>query len=387
MLNSSILNNLDILKKNLDKDSFNLNLIFFYQNALEKTAEWGAKYFLKMLQEKKIFIDAHTFYSLVQIKNKLKLLTCHEIQLKALLNILINLNLISKIEPETYQCQQIIKHGHLQNEKKILLNNHPSLQSNICFLHSLLESYLLILSGEENFLNILFPNGSFNTILELYKNNPQSAYYNQLTANTIDCYTPYFLSSENQNNINILEVGAGTGSTTQSILLNLKKINANKEYHYTDLSSAFLAYGRNQFQQEFDFLKFSKFDINQTAEEQCYQKNYYHIILATNVLHNAHNIKSSLIELMSLLKPNGILIFNEGIEYSNYSTFIYGLSPAWWAFEDNKWRIPDSPLINSENWQKLFFETGSKFVTSLNQLLKIPYSMNQDVLITEKILK
>ena len=191
-------------------------------------------------------------------------------------------------------------------------------------------------------------------------------------------------SSGARKSIRLLEIGAGIGATTRRLLPIVDNKNANKEYHYTDVSTAFLRYGRKKFQQKFGFLEFYKLDINQTLNLQGVEDDYFDIIVATNVLHNAKNIKQLLEEIHSLLSSNGILVLTEGTKINDYSTLVYGLSAAWWGSLDAEIRIAGSPLMSVSQWKALLTATKFDFVLSLHHLLDTETIMDQDILVATK---
>ena len=260
-----------------------------------------------------------------------------------------------------YLLENAPKVSHLEcaENKQSLMERYPAFKENINFLQRVLDNYKQILTGKSSILHLLFAGGGFETISNLYEKSPLCAHCNRLTAEVV--------SGLVKSPVTILELGAGIGATTRQLL---PRINANcLRYDYTDLSRAFLAYGRNNFFENYSFMAFSLFDINFPFDQQNKQIEQYDIILAADVLHNAHDICAMLSDLYQLIKPGGHLVINETTPKSNYSTLIYGLTPGWWGFQDPQHRIPGSPLLSVSVWQELLVKAGFQVDQTVDEKL------------------
>ena len=100
-------------------------------------------------------------------------------------------------------------------EKNALSVKYPFLDPEINFVDSILEVYCDILAGKMNFINIMFPSGKFHHIEYIYKNNYDSIFHNKIMANVFKNILGEFNSS---SELNILEIGAGIGSSTEYLL-------------------------------------------------------------------------------------------------------------------------------------------------------------------------
>jgi SAM-dependent methyltransferase len=353
-------------------------MAFAFQANLEKIARCGLIRFLCRLQEVGLFTDTKVFHSLDQLKEKISVLPVYGQQFESLLRMFIKAGLISLNSNSDYQLRQElpISLEQVEADERSLLQQHPELSFNTKFLHSLLDRYLLILSGKENFLNILFPSGSFDTALNLYQNTPVANFYNRLTAQLV----LYFIQRQFLGeNIRILEVGAGTGATAGEVLTTLDALKLRKEYHYSDISNAFLMYGRQRFMPYLDCLRFTRFDINKTPESQGINLKYYDIIIATNVIHNAHHLQETLRHVNSLLRPGGFLVLTEGVAKNDYFNFIYGLTSGWWSSLDSELRIPETPLVTVSSWQKLLDVANFDFSMSVNKIIGVTTPLDHDI--------
>ncbi|QQT91414.1 hypothetical protein I6I93_02180 [Peptoniphilus harei] len=106
------------------------------------------------------------------------------------------------------------------------------INQNIKYLQELFD-------GKKKCNSILFPEGDLKYAKALYKNNMVYRYINDLVAITISDYVKKYSSGINK--IKILEIGAGIGATTDSVLKRLIDENLIDEvlYKYTDISNFF----------------------------------------------------------------------------------------------------------------------------------------------------
>ncbi|MCX7123691.1 MAG: class I SAM-dependent methyltransferase [Gammaproteobacteria bacterium] len=350
----------------------------YFRNGLEEVAFWGMQRILLSLQRQGIFLSSTAIYSMDDILKKIEILPAYHKQLYAILGLLVERKILGTEDQSGYRLLDAdISSEKLLLRIKMLTYQYPELQGNIDILDDLLDDYLDILSGKERFLDILFPEGSFDTIASLYEKSPESFYFNQASAKIVKLFMDRYAQNRS---VNILEIGAGIGSVTAHVLPLLSREQHNTVYHFTDISPAFLNHSREKFEQYADYLVFSRFDVNMTVEDQDFIKSHYDIILAGNALHNARDISRSLREVKSLLRPGGVLILNEGVVKSDYSTLVYGLSSAWWACSDSKLRIPGTPLFSTLQWEVLFHDVSFESFCSIGVVADCADKMSQDVM-------
>lgn len=361
------------------------NMLFFLE-AFTEIESWGALYLFKYMQDHKIFESQEKCYHRDDIRASLHVLPYYFRLLESLLEILVKQGYIFSPKPQRYQASysRFVTQAEIMSQKNILLKKHPEHQVNIDFLAAVFARYSEIISGRESFLTIMFPNGSFEIIEHLYKNNPDAAYYNRLTAAVIANYAKQYLQ-KNATKLTLLEIGAGLASTTSQILPLLKEHQLCEQYHYTDISKAFTQYGKRNLGQQFDFMSFQPLNIEQEPSLQGFTLHHYDIILATNVLHATADILKVLKYVKSLLKPGGLLVLNEGIFKRDYATLVYGLATGWWTFLDEEWRISGSPFITLVGWKTLLQHSGFDQVFSLNQFLNLEGQIYQDVIVARNL--
>src|SRR5699024_4907681 len=166
---------------------------------------------------------------------------------------------------------------------------------------------------------------------------------------------------EYQNNtpIRILEVGAGTGGSTDEILKQIKPFHAMvAEYAYTDISKAFLLSAEKNFGDWESRINYQVFDVTQTPEGQGIDIGSYDVVIASNVLHATPVLRETLRNIKSLLKKNGILLLIETTTHTLFNHLTFGLLDGWWVFEDETLRISGSPLATVEQWKCILESEG-----------------------------
>ncbi len=226
-----------------------------------------------------------------------------------------------------------------------LLNRFPELQGHLNLIDTCLMHFAAILSGQTCPLSIMFPQGSFALVEPVYRNNPVADYYNECMALAVERYV-----DQANKPIRILEVGAGTGSTSEKVLAKLK--GKSIHYVYSDLSHAFLNKARNEFA-SYDFIEYKILNIELLKEEL----EPFDIILATNVIHATSNIPQTTLNLFHLLKENGMLLLNEITSRQDFATLTFGLTDGWWLSQD-EYRIPYSPLLDLKTWNTVLKQAG-----------------------------
>lgn len=209
----------------------------------------------------------------------------------------------------------------------------------LCYLN-----YESILTGNKAPAEIVFSEQGLHLLFALYAKSPESRKCNQQIAK----YLGEFLRTTNKR-VKILELGAGVGATTET-LMDVLNHYEQVDYYYTDVSSFFLNQGKKlQAKVRFN-LQCEHLDMNHLAE---LADGSFDAILASNVLHLANDLDLTLKELQRILKPQGVFLLNEAVQEQAYLNFIFGLFDGWWQARDAQ-RLNASPLLSEHLWlQKL----------------------------------
>jgi acyl transferase domain-containing protein/acyl carrier protein/2-polyprenyl-3-methyl-5-hydroxy-6-metoxy-1,4-benzoquinol methylase len=222
-----------------------------------------------------------------------------------------------------------------------------------------LESFTEIITGKLQATSVMFPGGSMDYVSGIYKGNAQSDYFNDLLTgiikNSVAASIPYLKPGEK---IRILEVGAGTGGTSQFVFRALEPYKEHLFYLYTDLSHSFLHYAEQQFKTMAPYLETAILNIESDPSDQQVELGSYDIVIGANVVHATKNMAVTLNNIKALLKQDGLLIMNEIARTELFTTLTFGLLDGWWLYEDGGIRLKGSPGISAEGWKDVLKETG-----------------------------
>ncbi len=216
-----------------------------------------------------------------------------------------------------------------------------------------------ILIGKQKATDIIFPNSSIELVENVYKTEAISLAFNESIGNVLMLAVNALLKRNPSAQIRVLEIGAGTGSTTIKVLEKLKPYQNNiAEYCYTDISKAFLFHAEKEYTPIAQFISTEILNIEEPIISQNIELDKYDIVIAANVLHATKNIRNTLRNTKAILRKNGILLLNEISEKSLYGHLTFGLLDGWWLNEDDEIRIPGSPGLFPEKWKAILEEEG-----------------------------
>ncbi|EFQ36689.1 KR domain-containing protein [Colletotrichum graminicola] len=179
-----------------------------------------------------------------------------------------------------------------------------------------------------------------------------------------------FLAHANPH-MRILELGAGTGSSTAQILPSLICNIGNSqqtvlfaEYAYTDISPSFFSKAQERFSTISEKMRFQKLDLELDPVSQGFDEGSYDVIIAGNVLHATSNMLHTLSRVKTLLRPGGKLIMGETTNLDNLrDKFVFGLLPGWWLQKEKCWTTDEEyrnqgPLLTEEQWAEVLPMAG-----------------------------
>jgi len=108
--------------------------------------------------------------------------------------------------------------------------------------------------------------------------------------------------------------------------------NRNVEYHFTDISTYFLAQARDRFKDR-PFVQVRPLDIESDPIAQLGSEPF-DVVLAANVLHATADLRATLKRVQQLLAPGGLLVLLELTSKRPWVDFIFGITEGWWRFTD-----------------------------------------------------
>ncbi|KAK7716251.1 Type I Iterative PKS [Diaporthe eres] len=174
------------------------------------------------------------------------------------------------------------------------------------------------------------------------------------------------LSHKRGADLKVLEIGAGTGGTTTSVLEAICPTGSRiigdsrlLKYTYTDISPSFFETAATKFGKwkAGGVIEFKTLDIDRDVEEQGFDLASYDLIIAANCLHATSDIIKTMTRVNSLLKPSGKVFLQETTElWCLESPLVFGMLAGWWAAKEDF--RPWGPLLDGKGWEKVLRNAG-----------------------------
>lgn len=152
----------------------------------------------------------------------------------------------------------------------------------------------------------------------------------------------------------ILEIGAGTGGVTASVLPRLPQ--AGVEYCFTDVSDRHFDQAGKKFS-DYQSVQYRVLDLDLPPAEQGFADERFDIILVSNALSLTKNVQQSLEQVRQMLASGGLLMALELERATPWHDLVCGTDARWWSFQDTALRA-HHPLLPSADWEKLLSAAG-----------------------------
>ncbi|MDU4094397.1 MAG: beta-ketoacyl synthase N-terminal-like domain-containing protein, partial [Pantoea sp.] len=270
---------------------------------------------------------------------------------------------------------------HRWTDEKTQWERNRCLKAQITVLDSVINALPDILTGRILATEILFPDSSLALVEEIYKTSPVANYFNQTLSDSVMEYVSWRVSKEQNPQIRIIEIGAGTGATSALLFKKLANYSAAiKEYCYTDISNAFLNHAEKNYATQNPWLTTRILNIEKNIESQGFTPGEFDIVIAANVLHATKNMRHTMRNVKALLKQNGLIFLNEFCLNNLFSHMTFGMLEGWWYYDDEYLRIPGSPGLNEASWKYVLEAEGFR---SVSFMVDNAQSFEQQIIIAE----
>lgn len=127
-------------------------------------------------------------------------------------------------------------------------------------------------------------------------------------------YSPFLrLLGHRKPHLRVLEIGAGTGGTTDLILKGLHSDRGDRMFHsyvFTDISAGFFGAAKERFA-SVQGMVYMPLDITRDPEQQGFALASFDLIVVANVLHATPCLSHTLQNVRKLLRPDGRLLMEE----------------------------------------------------------------------------
>lgn len=253
------------------------------------------------------------------------------------------------------------------------LGSHPEVAPEMNILRHVYRQHGAVFRGDKDPLELLFRTSQHAETAGVYSESFYARYYNTVVTHAFCLFVEKWRADSDEGwgrdrPLRVLEVGAGSGSTSRRLLQTAASLGIKIDYHFTDISETFLRKassdkslttlcpGAN--------LTFGVFDAECDPRAQGLGSASFDIAVGVNCIHATKNLVETMRNVRQLLKPRGIVILSEIVEPGPISDATFAMTDGWWRFEDKDLR-PDYPLMSPANWERLLLATGFDSVRSL----------------------
>ncbi len=207
-----------------------------------------------------------------------------------------------------------------------------------------------VLRGGMDPLTLLFSSGE-PTAADLYLKAPVARAANGLLADVVRTLVAQLPP---ERRLRVLEIGAGTGSATASVLPELP--DGRFDYVYTDISAGFFAEAEARFGDGDGAIEYLALDIERDPVAQGFAAHRYDLLIASNVLHATRYLEETLGHCLALLAPSGHLVALENLRGQGWMDLTFGQLDGWWRFAD-AYR-PHHALVGPSVWRRALGNAG-----------------------------
>ncbi len=238
--------------------------------------------------------------------------------------------------PEEFDKQMVEKYPHGLTETGLFKRSGAALAD--------------VLRGQQDPLTLLFSSGE-PTAADLYLKAPVARAANRMLA---EAMRELVSRLPEDRRLRIIEIGAGTGSATASVLPELPE--GRFDYVYTDISAGFFAEAEARFGDGDGCIEYRTLDIEKDPITQGYDAHSYDIVLASNVLHATRYLQETLGHCRDLLSPSGQLVALENLRGLGWMDLTFGQLDGWWRFADDY--RPHHALATPAIWRQALGDVG-----------------------------
>ncbi len=212
------------------------------------------------------------------------------------------------------------------------------------------EALADVLRGGADPLTLLFSSGE-PTAADLYLKAPVARAANRMLAEAVRSLVE---TLPDGRRLRVIEIGAGTGSATASVLPELPE--GQFDYMYTDISAGFFAEAESRFGDGGGCIEYRPLDIEKDPVAQGFDSHGYDLIIASNVLHATRFLNETLAHCLALLAPSGHMVALENLRGLGWMDLTFGQLDGWWRFEDDY--RPDHALATPSIWREALADAG-----------------------------
>ncbi|KAF4945826.1 hypothetical protein FGADI_11645 [Fusarium gaditjirri] len=211
-------------------------------------------------------------------------------------------------------------------------------------LYRIFDNSVRFFTGEADPLEVLMAD---NILMRMYDFTNNADHLHFLT-----------LLGHKKPTMRVLEIGAGTGGTTATILPALRSDQGERMYGtyvYSDISAGFFMGAKERFR-DYQAIEYSVLDITQDPISQGFEEGSFDLIVSSNCLHATPDLAKTLSNVRKLLHPEGRLFLMElSPESSKSVNYVMGPLVGWWLSEDGR---ENEPYVSAGIWHEKLLQAG-----------------------------
>ena len=214
-----------------------------------------------------------------------------------------------------------------------------------------------ILQGKANPLKLLFPPASESewSVERFYSRAPDLLACNRNLEKVVGAFS--YGSGSDSTPVQILEIGAGTGSATAHLLAALQSRGQPFTLTYTDISRVFFKDAREKLRTGPN-VEFKVLDIEKDPLAQSFTPASFDVVLGSNVVHATKNVRNTLLNVKAVLRPGGYLLLCEYVTHVMPLDIVFGCLGGWWAFKGNDPYREKHAIMTPHTWSHVLQTSG-----------------------------
>lgn len=329
-------------------------------------------------------VDFSEAISVSELDVKLNIIPAFKKMFQFLIRVLEQNHFIEKNDEMITFLVKQVNEEDIKAKKQEILKDREDLEVVIKLLEKCVNSYSEALSGKVLSIGMLYKDGKSDMVESIY--DVTKIYSNrEAQIDFVTKLVQQMILERKDEPVRILEVGAGNGILTGKILEKLDITNI--EYYFTDVSVFFLNKAKKKYGSSHgSHMNYKILDVSKDPIAQGFRENSFDLILGLDVIHATENIHTSLTNMYTLLRGNGVLFLIELVKEFAWIDMIWGMTEGWWQFSDYDVR-KYSPLLNIDKWKNAFIQSGYQYVTGFGDSIGNELYSNSGVIIgqTKKI--
>ncbi|KAI9687177.1 MAG: putative Hybrid PKS-NRPS biosynthetic cluster [Bathelium mastoideum] len=280
----------------------------------------------------------------------------------------------SFLDPIRQGSHVVLKKDWLNDSRDLICSfakRYPD-SADIALLTAVGENIASVLRGETDMLEHMLKD---NLLGRLYTEGRGFAICNDYVAEFMGKISHKFPRTK------ILEIGAGTGGTTRSVLDAIGP--AYSSYMYTDISAGFFEKAGEKFADHAHKMSFKTFNAESTPAQQGFTERSYDIVIAANVLHATSDLVHTMHNARALLQPGGFLIAVEVTGTMLREPGLMGGLQGWWlGAKDGRFPCPG---ISVKQWHDVLHKSGFSGVDTIAYDMPDVARHNCSVFVTQAV--